>query len=481
MDYDRAAGFINAKWASDVMPALTDYITLPCQSPAFDPSWAENGQLEAGVELLADWARTQLAALPGSTVEIVRLAGRTPTLLIETPGVGEPALIYGHFDKQPPMEGWTAGRSAFEPRLEGERLYGRGGADDGYAMFSAILALLALADQGLPAPRCIILIEGSEESGSPDLPAVVAHLSDRLGSPRLLIALDAGCGDYERLWTTTSLRGQVAGRLQVSVLEAGVHSGDGSGVAPSSFRIATALVARIEDPATGKVIDAFTSEIPDSRRKEAGAAAAILGDGLRDALPFLPGVAPVSHDPAELLLNRSWRPQLATTGIDGLPPLDQAASVMRPSTTIKLSLRLPPTVDAEATASQLTTILENDPPYAAHVSFTPDMASPGWHAPETPAWLAQSLQTASMKTFGQPPAAFGGGGGIPFLNMLGELFPETAFVVTGVLGPESNAHGPNEFLHLPTARKITVAIAGVLGDLSSLQRASVSSNAGAVE
>ncbi|MDH5821950.1 M20/M25/M40 family metallo-hydrolase [Luteimonas sp. RD2P54] len=455
--------FIENEWQAEVLPVLIDYIAIPALSPGFDPTWEENGHIERAVRLVVDWARRKLAGVAGAAVEVVRLPGRTPVLLVDVPGATrEPVLVYGHLDKQPPMEGWTRGRSAWTPELEGDRLYGRGGADDGYAPFAAVTALLALREQGLAHARCLLLVETCEESGSDDLPHYIAHLAGRIGTPAAVVALDAGCGNWSQLWLTTSLRGQVAGRLQVRVLDAGVHSGDASGVVPSPFRIARNLLDRIEDPASGEVIADFAAEVPEWRRREAGEAGTMLGEDFHRFLPFHAGARPVTGDVAALMLNRAWRPQLAVTGVSGLPPVERAAAVMTPAVALKLSLRLPPTLDPQAAAQALQRRLQADPPYGAEVRFDIDMVSPGWHAPPLPAWLRDALDDASRAGFGQPVALMGGGGGIPFLAMLGERFPDAGFVVTGVLGPESNAHGPDEFLHLPTAKRVTAAVAHVL-------------------
>lgn len=469
MDFVRLQSFIEQRWAADVMPALLDYMAIPCQSPAFDPEWAANGHLDRAVRLMTEWAREQLADVPGASVDVVTLPGRTPVVVVDIPGDAAAAvLIYGHLDKQPPMEGWTNGRSAWHPSLEGDRLYGRGGADDGYAIFSAVTAIRGLREQGQAHPRCMILIEACEESGSADLPYYMDHLAPRLGVPTVVVALDAGCGNYDQLWLTTSLRGQVAGTLSVRVLGEGIHSGDASGVVPSSFRIASHLLSRLEDPATGEIAREFHVDIPDDRRTQAAQAAAALGPGFHSALPFPQDMVPVHDDVSELVLNRSWRPQLAITGIDGLPSVADAAAVMQPVTALKLSLRLPPTLDPQVAAQRLKALLERDPPYQCKVSFRIDMVTPGWHAPAAPPWLQASLDGASSRVFGAPGALIGGGGGIPFLAMLGERFPNAQFVVTGVLGPQSNAHGPNEFLHIPYAKRITAAMALLLRDTGAI-------------
>jgi acetylornithine deacetylase/succinyl-diaminopimelate desuccinylase-like protein len=474
LDTVKLARFIDQCWGDAIVPTLVEYIKIPNKSPAFDPEWAAHGFMDEAVALFERWARASLPALPGASLDIIRLPGRTPLMLIEVPASGpgtipgtdsDTVLLYGHLDKQPEMVGWAEGYGPWTPRLEGDKLYGRGGADDGYAMFGALAALMALREQAVPHARCVIVIEACEESGSFDLPHYIDHLADRIGRPSLVICLDSGCGNYEQLWMTTSLRGIAAGTLSVEVLEEGVHSGDASGIVPSSFRVLRQLLSRLEDEATGEVRPAeLYAQIPAERVEQAKRAAAALGEAVYGKFPFVAGTRPMADDPTELVLNRTWRPQLAVTGIAGLPPPGDAGNVLLPSTTAKLSLRLPPTLDAAGADATLQRLLEAAPPYGARVAFRPEAASAGWNAPPLAPWLEASLARASQAAFGAPPAYMGEGGSIPFMAMLGERFPAAQFVVTGVLGPHSNAHGPNEFLHLPTGRRITQAIAQVLAD-----------------
>ncbi|HEY7900300.1 MAG TPA: M20 family metallopeptidase [Caulobacteraceae bacterium] len=466
IDTARLQGFVDKTWRESVTPTLVDYIRIPNKSPAFDRDWAAHGHMERAVALLAGWARPRLATLPGATLEVVRLEGRTPVILIEVPGQSDrTVLLYGHLDKQPEMSGWAEGKGPWTPVLEGERLYGRGGADDGYALFAALTAVQALAEQSAPRARAVILIEACEESGSYDLPAYVDHLAERIGAPELVICLDSGCGNYDQLWLTTSLRGLAAGVLRVDVLSEGVHSGDASGVVPSSFRLLRQIIARLEDAATGEVRPAALHvDIPAERVEQAKVAAEALGVEVWAKFPFVAGMAPVAGNGADLVLNRTWRPQLATIGVDGIPGLADAGNVLRPYTSVMLSLRLPPTLDPKAASACLKSVLEADPPYGATVSFASEAAAPGWNAPPLAPWLAESVERASQACFGRGAALMGEGGTIPFMGMLGEKFPKAQFVVTGVLGPHSNAHGPNEFLDLPTARKVTAAVAHILAD-----------------
>jgi acetylornithine deacetylase/succinyl-diaminopimelate desuccinylase-like protein len=469
MDSQKTADFLAALWDGEIIPTLTDYIRIPNKSPAFDPEWQAHGHMEKAVDLLSGWAREKLKSLPGSSLEVVRLPGRTPLILIEVPGKADGTiLMYGHLDKQPEMKGWTEGTGPWQPVIKDNKLYGRGGADDGYALFAALSALLALKDQGIAHARAVIVIEASEESGSPDLPFYVEHLAARIGTPDLVVCLDSGCGNYDQLWLTTSLRGNMVGNLTVRVLTEGVHSGAASGIAPSSFRIARQLLSRIEDEATGQMkLQALFVDIPAERLEQAKAAASILGDEVWEKMPFAGGTKPMGGDNVELLLNVTWRPQLAVTAMEGYPLPENGGNVLLPYSTLKLSLRLPPICDADTAQAAVKKSLEENPPYGAEVTYDGPRADNGWNAPATAPWLARALDKASHAAFGKPVAFLGEGGSIPFMAMLGAKFPQTQFVVTGVLGPHSNAHGPNEFLHIAMAKKVSACIASILADQAS--------------
>src|SRR6185312_8934835 len=476
MEFRKTTAFMEHIWDEEIIPALTDYIRIPNKSPAFDADWEKHGHMEKVVDQFSAWAKAKLAAFPGATLEVVRLEGRTPLILIEVPGAtgnperrggpsGATILMYGHLDKQPEMVGWDEGHGPWEPVIRDGKLYGRGGADDGYAMFASIAALLALKEQGIAHARCVILIEASEESGSPDLPFYIDHLAPRIGEPDLVVCLDSGCGNYDQLWLTTSLRGNLIGNLTVRVLTEGVHSGAASGVVPSSFRILRQLLSRIEDEATGRMkLPELFVEIPAERMKQAEATAAILGDSVWSGIPFAAKTKPMTNGDAQILLAKTWQPQLAITGIAGYPLPRDGGNVLLPFSTAKISLRLPPTLDAEKARMAMKTALEKNPPYDADVVFDVPRGDDGWNAPPLASWLAASLDKASNAAFGRPVAYHGEGGSIPFMAMLGKKFPKTQFVVTGVLGPHSNAHGPNEFLHIAFAKKLSAAVAQVLAD-----------------
>lgn len=459
--------FVDSLWTESIVPKLIEYIRIPCKSPHFDANWQSNGHIDRAVHLIEHWCRDQ--PIHGLHIEVLRPADRTPLIYMEIPATGgqqnDCVLLYGHLDKQPEMTGWEEGLGPWTPVLRDGKLYGRGGADDGYAAFASLAAIRALQEQKLPHARCVVLIEACEESGSYDLPFHVEALLPRIGKPSLVVCLDSGCGNYEQLWSTTSLRGMASGALKVQVLENGVHSGDASGVVASSFRIIRALLSRLEDENTGAIKPSdFHAQIPVDRVKQAKDVAKTLGTEVYDKFPFVPGMKPVLSDLTELVLNRTWRPALSIVGADGLTAMANAGNVLRPYTAVKVSLRLPPSIDGAKATAALKTLLEKDPPYGAKVEFEPEQAGTGWSAPPLADWLAKSLNDASQAYYGKPSMFMGEGGSIPFMAMLGEKFPEAQFVITGVLGPYSNAHGPNEFLHIEMAKKLTACVSKILFD-----------------
>ena len=467
--------FASRRWDEAIVPALTDYIAIPAKSPMFDADWAANGYLDRVVQDAATWVQSR--RVPGLTLEVVRLPGRTPVIFFEIPatrsGSSDTVVMYGHLDKQPEFTGWRNDLGPWTPKYENGLLYGRGGADDGYAVYAAVTAVEALKAQGLAHPRIVGLIEACEESGSGDLPPYLDALRPRLGQVSLVVCLDSGAGNYDQLWLTTSLRGMVSGVLKVEILTEGVHSGDASGVVPSSFRILRQVLDRLEDSKTGRLLpESFHCHLPTDRADQVRAAAAILGDQTWKTFPWACGAdggstLPTTTDPVEALLNRTWRPTLSVTGVDGLPEMKSAGNVLRPFTAFKLSLRLPPLVDGHLASLHLKTLLEDNAPYNAKVTFHPDgragaLGANGWNAPSLAPWLEGALNTASQAHFGAPVGYIGQGGTIPLMSLLQQGFPAAQMMVCGVLGPKSNAHGPNEFLHVPYAKRLTAAVAQVI-------------------
>ena len=471
---------VSRAWDEQIVPQLTDYIGIPAKSPMFDADWAKHGYIDTVMRNTAAWVEAQ--KVEGLTLEIIRTDGRTPLMFFEVAAssgaAGGPApvsqqtvLMYGHLDKQPEFSGWRNDLGPWTPKYEDGKLYGRGSADDGYAAYASIAAIQALKSQRVAHPRIVGLIETCEESGSPDLLPYIDVLRPRLGDVALVICLDSGAGNYDQLWLTTSLRGMAAGILKVEVLTEGVHSGDASGLVPSSFRIMRQVLDRLEDSATGRLLPgSFHCEVPADRLAQAQATAAILGDEVYKRFPWahydcggsMQSMLPTTTDPVQALLNRTWTPTLSVTGADGFPELKNAGNVLRPYTAFKLSLRLPPLVEAASAVQQLKALLEDNAPYQARVTFEAASSATGWNAPAITPWFEQALQSASQAHFGAPCGYIGQGGTIPLMSMLSKGFPKAQMMVCGVLGPKSNAHGPNEFLHVPYAKKLTAAVAEVI-------------------
>jgi acetylornithine deacetylase/succinyl-diaminopimelate desuccinylase-like protein len=461
MDNKQLQTYLNTFWDNEITPTLTEYIKIPNKSPAFDSDWETNGYTDKALKLAVDW--TEKHRPKESTLHVKRLDGRTPVIMVEIPGERDGnILMYGHLDKQPEMEGWNDGFGPWNPVMTDGKLYGRGGADDGYALFASIGTINGLIEQGVSLPRIVILIEFCEESGSPDLPYYINEYADIIGNVDLVICLDSGAGNYEQFWTTVSLRGMVACELRVDVLTEGVHSGSASGLVPSSFRILRQLLSRIEDEVTGEIIvNELQTNIPDHRVDEVKKMVSAL-DGKTEAFPWHKNMIPSTEDPVEGTLKRTWTPTLSFVGLDGIPAVKDGGNVLRPYTTLKLSFRLPPDVDCHTAMAAVDKVLTNNPPSNATVGLKWEEPANGWNAPRLSPWLDRAIQEASETFYNKPALAMGEGGTIPFMAMLGERFPNAQFVITGVLGPKSNAHGPNEFLHIPFAKKLSSCIGYIL-------------------
>ena len=464
MKSDKLIKHIHNFWDNEIVPTLVEYIKIPNKSPSFDPDWEKHGHMHKVLELAVQW--TEINKPDGSVITVKNSPGRTPLLLLDIPGTKEGnILMYGHLDKQPEMEGWIDDLGPWKPVIKDEKLYGRGGADDGYALFASVASINALKEQNIDHPRILVLIEFSEESGSPDLPHYMDLCSDIIGAPNLVICLDSGAGDYKRFWTTTSLRGLIGLKMKVEVLKEGVHSGGASGHVPSSFRIARSLLSRLEDEKTGEIlIDELNTEIPNYRIQETKNLVSILNNEVVEEFPWKNDMKPSTDDNIEGVLRRTWKPAVSIVGVDGIPSTANAGNVLRPYTTLQLSMRIPPTTNAKKAVSAMKKTLSENIPYDATVELKFEKAGEGWNAPESKPWLLEAINKASKEYFGQMACSMGEGGSIPFMGMLGKQFPEAQFVITGVLGPQSNAHGPNEFLHIPFAKRLTCCISSIIAD-----------------
>lgn len=463
VDYESLKLKLESRIDSEVIPLLMDYIRVPSLSPLYDPDWESNGLMEQAQKLLLDYVHN--IGIQGLKTQILKEPGKPWMFYGEVPGT-DPSLgtilIYGHMDKQPHFPNWIAGTNNTEPAIIDGKLYGRGGADDGYAMPSAALLIKTLQDLGLPHGRIVIIGETEEESGSPNLMYLISQLKAQIGDPELIICLDSGAGDYEHLWLTSSLRGVIAAELTVSVINNGLHSGEASGVVPSSFRIIRNLLDRIEDSVTGvmKVPELF-QDISEDELAKVESVAKVLGDSIFTKVEWFGSTQPMTHDVVQGLLNKTLRPTLSVTGADGFPPLAVAGNVLRPKTSLKLSIRVPPAVDANQAFEKVKEVLTRDPPYQASVEVKKVGAGNGFAPKPLDQWMSDVIQQASLNYFGTDALYMGEGGSIPFMGALAEMFPRAKFVVTGVLGPNSNAHSANEFLHIPFMKKILCCL-GVL-------------------
>ena len=362
MNTKELQSYLNTFWDAEIIPTLTEYIKIPNKSPAFDPDWESLGHMEDALNLAIDWAEKHRPE--NSILHVKKLEGRTPLILLEIPGERDGnILMYGHLDKQPEMEGWHEGTGPWNPVMKDGKLYGRGGADDGYALFAALGVVQAMKDQGIILPRIVILIEFSEESGSPDLPYYIDKYAVIIGNVDLVVCLDSGAGNYEQFWTTVSLRGLVSCELRVDVLTEGIHSGSASGLVPSSFRIVRQLISRIENETSGEIkVDALHTQIPDHRVDEVKKMVEVLSGNI-EVFPWYKKMQPSINDPVEGTLRRTWKPALSFVGMDGIPAVKDGGNVLRPYTSLKLSLRLPPNVDCHIAMTEVEKVLTENPPY----------------------------------------------------------------------------------------------------------------------
>ncbi len=452
---------IARSWKGETLDALKHFVSVPAKSPAFDANWQEHGYLKQVANDAAEFGRKHF---PDALFEVLEEPGRTPCLFFDIPATKTEShqniLFYGHLDKQPETQGWSNGREPFKPVIEGHRLYGRGCADDGYSVYTAFTALAALDESGTGRPRALGIIETCEETGDVDLSYWLQKLAPRCGQVGLVLVLDSEAGDYNRLWVTTSFRGNVVVTANVEVLNHGVHSGSASGIVPETFMIMRELLNRFEDSATGEILDpAFHAEIPTSRLLQLRKTADILRDEYKTNFPWVKGVCARFDSTEENMIAQCWKPQLAVIGVDGLPNVADAGNVMRASTALRLSIRIPPHVNPERALASLKKTLSENVPYNARVSFDKASIGRGWDAAPEQAWFAHSIDEASMALFGKPAAYIADGASIPILSVFEETFTGAQFFVTGVLGPNSNAHGPNEMLDLDYVEKLTCAVA----------------------
>ncbi|CAD8049818.1 unnamed protein product [Paramecium sonneborni] len=455
------------KHFDDALPKLIEILKIPSQSRMFDPEYLTNGLLLRTAQEFRDYILG--ANLKNVKVELLEDEGYSPFLFVEIDGsdgqTDGTVLFYGHMDKQPPFNGWKEGLSAYEPKIVDDKLYARGGADDHYSVLGAVIAIRTIQELGLKHPRIVMTFEADEESGSAHIDHYLAKLKEKIGDVDLVVCLDSGCGNYEQLWITTTLRGMVGACVTVKVLDEGVHSGDASGVVPSSFRIQRLLLDRIDNPNTGEVVEDFQVNIPGERYLQAQKAAEVLGKSTLTKFPFHGTTQPTTQDYFKAYLNRIWKAQLSVVGAEGLPQAKTAGNVLRPETTLKYSLRLPPTKDPKEAEAAFVKILTTNVPYNATVKINGLGSGSGFNAPINQPYLDSLIQSASQLFYKKDAQTLGEGGSIPLMNTLKEQYPKAQFIVTGVLGPNSNAHGPNEFLHIPFTKNLISCITYIVTGL----------------
>ena len=466
--------WLREKTKTDLIPAICDFIKIPNQSRLYDDEWDTNGLQEKACHFSMDFAKSQ--NLKGLSMTFIEEKGKTPAVLaIVEPFAGngkvdesleKTILMYGHIDKQPPLLGeWSEGLGPHTPVIRDGKLYGRGGNDDGYAWFSCVLMAKALQEHNIPHNRLVFFFETDEESGSRDLMYYLTKYKEKIGEPSLIFCLDSGTTDYEHMCLTTSLRGVICFKLRVDVLKQGLHSGSSSGIVPSSFRIMRNILNQFENSNNGDLIPELYVDIPADNYKQAKDLIDLKGGKIDFKFPMVEGLDSMGHTGFQDYINRIWKPQLSITGIDGLPPNSKAGNVLLPYTEVNCSLRLPPSKDAEEAKKDIEKFFSQvKVPHNAKFSCDIFKGGSGFLCPSYTDPFLKVINQSGIETFGKPVLYYGEGGSIPFLNDIKNVFPKAQFIVTGVLGPESNAHGPDEMLHLGFLENLVVAMAKILRD-----------------
>eukprot|EP01134_Creolimax_fragrantissima_P007648 CFRG7648T1 len=470
MDATKTQAFVDKHFQEKFVDTLSGFIKIPNCTPAFDADYLTNGHIQTAIKYILDF--TDSLKIPGLTHSVYDDESRPPMVCIVYPGeVKQNVMIYGHLDKQPFMEGrWSEGLDALTPVIRDNKLYGRGSADDGYSVLAALLSIQAAREQGVPLPRICILLETEEESGSENLLYLMeqAQVKEALGKPDICICLDSETADYDKIWVTSSLRGLAACNLKIEVMESGQHSGLAGGIVPETFTIARQLLDRLEDSTTGVVVDEFNSQPDDKKRNEAKEVAEYHGSSLFTNFKLLEGVSAMSeHDLAQMYLQNVWYASLSVTGGCGLPDVSDAGNVLRPWTQLRVGIRLPPNVNGHDAAKKLEEVLTKDPPYGCKISVTGLQGGNGFCTKPFPIYLNDSIRDASMAFFGQAHSSFGIGGSIPFLSELGQKYPEAQIIPMGAMGPDCNAHNPDESIDLPYAKKFVCFLSHLLGDIGT--------------
>lgn len=442
--------FVESEFTNNALPSFKTFLTIENCTPAYDPDWDKNGLLKSAASHLKAYA-LKSSGVQGLNAILSSDEGKTPFLLVtvdSTSGDGKSILLYGHFDKQPPNSGWSQGLGPYLPVEKDGYLYGRGSADDGYAFYAMLTIIKALQNFNIPHPKFVIILEGSEESGSIDLPIYIEEYQQFIGQPDLILALDSGIIDYNRIWLTSSLRGVVSCDLTVKTLTKGVHSGKGSGIAPESFMIIRKLLSKLEDYNDQSRMKDFEVEIPDSEKTKISKAVEVMGDDWCSKIPILPGMKLLGDTPTDRLINWTWKPALTVAGARGIPNVKDAGNVLRPYTTLYLSIRTPPTFDGILNGKKILEDITNQTPFNSTVLIENYEAFNGSLIKEPSDNLKSQIDNLAKNYISGGMAQIPVGISIPFTTIFSQYFPKSQILVTGCAGVDSNAHGPNERLNL---------------------------------
>ena len=470
LNADKTREIIDAHWDNWYVKGLCEFIEVPNLTPMVDPNYLTNGLNEKAMALVDDYINK--LEIKGISKKIFQPDGMTPLIVYAVDkaegGSDAQIMFYGHLDKQPWMDGWDEGLGPTKPVIRGEYLYGRGGGDDGYSPFSTMLAIKNAQLQGIKHSRIVLVLETEEESGSPNLINLLNIAKDFIGNPDYLFCLDSGAFDYNQLWLTSSLRGITLMDVTVKAGKGGYHSGEVGGIVPETFRVMRHLLNRLDDPKTGLPMEELNTELPAYARPEAERMVALSGEAMCKKYKMEEGVKYCSQDNlVEMYLNNTWRANLSVTGAGGLPDYNRAGNVVRPQTTLRLSYRLPPNMDCHKAAAIVKQKLTTDVPHDCIVEIKGDHNGNGWCMKDPEPWFHDVINNASKNFYDREYGSYGMGGSIPFLSQLGGLYPNTFIVALGLLGPQSNAHAPNESVNLTYAKKLTMCMSHILVDVAN--------------
>ncbi|CAI2368334.1 unnamed protein product [Moneuplotes crassus] len=465
MDTEKSKKFIEDNFQSMFLDPISEFIKVPNLTPSFDPEFQTNGLIEQAIDNVKGYAESM--DIPGLKFHVHNEEGRAPMALIEIPGNGKKnIMVYGHLDKQPHMEGWTEGTGPTTPTIIGDKLYGRGSTDDGYVSFATLTAVKNILDQGQEIPRIVLVLEAEEESGSKDLVYLLEKCKDIIKTPDVCLCCDSGALDYKTLWLTSSLRGSMGMNVKVSIAKDAFHSGICGGAMPETFRIANNLLDRLEDPIT-KRMEKFEVEIEDRFKEEAKNIVGLVGTDLYKDFKLLEGCRPIHHDNLEeMYLNINWRPALAVCGADGLPTLSKAGNVVRASTSLRLKIRLPPSLDAKEMCDEVVKTLSEDVPFGAKIEFDDVSSGSGWVMKDLKEETSKAIHESSEEFYEKKAGLYGIGGSIPFLKTLEGIYPETEILAMGVGGNDCNIHAPDETLDIPYMKKFIPTLSHILAKMA---------------